>query len=78
MCLLPLPVLLPALETRATGHGRKVCMVGHGLSGVAVAGEVLVVSKLASGSSPQAVAGAGQPVVGLSRRAGAHRKGDGT
>jgi hypothetical protein len=78
MRLLPLPVLLPALETRATGHDREVCVVGHGLGGVAVAGEVLVVSRRANGPSPQTVAGAGQPVAGLSRRAGAHRKGDGT
>ena len=76
--LLPLPVVLPAHETRATGHGREVCEVGHGLGGVAVAGEVLVVSRLTSGLSPKTVAGAGQPAVGLSRRAGAHRKGDGT
>ena len=33
------PAVLPALETRATRLGRKVSEVGHGLGGVAVAGE---------------------------------------
>jgi hypothetical protein len=78
ICLPRNPVVLPALETRATCHGRKVCEVEHGLGGVAVAGAVLVVTKLANGRFPKAVAGAGQPEGGLIRRAGAHRRGDGT
>ncbi len=71
------PAALPALETRATRLGREVSEVGHGLGDVAVASGAPVVMRLPIRPRLKTVASAGQPVGGLFRKAGVHRRGDG-